>query len=446
MSIGTTLRLEFYFDPNDPTQPSKPPATTIGASAKEEDAMDVESVATKVEETGGKEAALERRGEETSVGEKVVQASYRIIEIPCFHLFKESNMDILKQLVVKYSIPRKYHLPLLMRIRLARAFPDVQARRDIVRINLLAFTVLARAHTDLGTLASFFLYEPEFISELMELVKSDHHTPQDFRILGLDALSALTSDRSRLAKVIAVTGTSQHHGELPSMIRKAVATLTGSVEHPIYTLPLIDSLFSFLSALMSTADGIAALNNAGVISTLLPLLRHENPEHTGALMQCLSILEYYVASSNSATAANLFRDLGGLDLLVERLNSEITSIEKTRENTTMKREGDTKGKERVDVPEKMKDEEAEEPEPENSQMQHSQRLLVKTVLRILAPFIRGVGRRNVGRLTNLIESPFPRSLCYVLQNYHYFGERIFSLGNPPTSNPSPPILHLPRLI
>jgi E3 ubiquitin-protein ligase HUWE1 len=406
--------------------------------------MEVESAEKKVEDTAGaKEPAVRKEGEATSAaGEKATQAGHRSVQFPCFHLFTESNIDILTQLVTKYSIPRKYHFPLLMRIRLARAFPDVQARRDLVRTNLLAFTVLAQAHMDLGTLSSFFLYEPEFIAELMELVKSDRHTPQDFRILALDALSALTTDRSRLPKVIAATGSSQHHGELPSMVRKSVATLTGSVEHPIYTLPFIDSLFSFLAALMATPDGIAALNTAGIISTLLPLLRHQNLEHASVLMQCLSILEYYVAGSNSAAAVSLFRDLGGLDLLIERFNTEIASVQKAKEqeNAGMIVEGASeidakdKGKERVDTKpattanESSSSQQEEEGEEEESHLSHHQRTLVKTILRILLPFIQGGGRRNIGRLTGVIEGPFPRALCYVMEHYHYFGERIFSLG------------------
>jgi hypothetical protein len=405
--------------------------------------MEVESVVTKTEDGSAQEAAVSKEGEEASAEEKATRAGHRSIQFPCFHLFTESNIDILTQLVAKYSIPRKYHFPLLMRIRLARAFPDVQARRDLVRTNLLAFTVLAQAHMDLGTLSSFFLYEPEFIAELMELVKSDRHTPQDFRILALDALSALTTDRSRLPKVISATGSSQHHGELPSMVRKSVATLTGSVEHPIYTLPFIDSLFSFLAALMATPDGIAALNTAGIISTLLPLLRHQNLEHAGILMQCLSILEYYVAGSNSAAAVSLFRDLGGLDLLIERFNTEIASVQKAKEQegANMSVEGVSeaidakdKGKERVDTEPPAADElqpTLDEEDEEESYLSHHQRTLVKTILRILLPFIQGGGRRNIGRLTGVIEGPFPRALCYVLEHYHYFGERVFSLGTSP---------------
>lgn len=400
--------------------------------------MDVESVVTKVEGSDEKQEAAHKESEPAGVGKRAVRAGHRSIQYPCFHLFTESNIDILSQLVEKYSIPRKYHFPLLMRIRLARSFPDASARRDLVRINLLAFTVLAQAHMDLGTLSSFFLYEPEFIAELMELVKSDRNTPQDFRILALDALSALTTDRSRLPKVIAVTGSSQHHGELPSMVRKAVATLTGSVEHPIFTLPFIDSLFSFLSALMATPDGVAALNTAGIISTLLPLLRHQNPEHSSLLLQCLSILEFYVAGSNSAAAISLFRDLGGLDLLIERFNTEISSAKKVRSeqetggmSAELITEADAqdKGKEKVESDSSQgAGDDLQDDEEEDSQLPHHQRSLMKTILRILHPFIQGGGRRNIGRLTGVIEGPFPRSLCYVLEHYPYFGERIFSLG------------------
>ena len=158
---------------------------------------------------------------------------------------------------------------------------------------------------------------------------------------------------------------------------------------------------------------------------------------------CVNIRDYYVAGSNSAAAVSLFRDLGGLDLLIERFNTEIASVQKAKEQegANMSVEGVSeaidakdKGKERVDTEPPAADElqpTLDEEDEEESHLSHHQRTLVKTILRILLPFIQGGGRRNIGRLTGVIEGPFPRALCYVLEHYHYFGERVFSLGTSP---------------
>ncbi len=413
------MHFEFYVDLNEGQANKK-----LEATLSPKDNMDVE----------GEISEKSKRDLETA-GDQKLEPGQKILHVPNLHTFSESNVDMLRLLVTKYNIPEKYHFPLLVRIRLARAFPDLAARRDFIRINLLSFIVLAQVHMDLGALSSFFLYEPEFISELMALVRSDHSVPQDFRVLSLDALSALTADRSRLPKVISATGCTQHHGEIPSMIRKSVATLTGSVEHPIYTLPFIESLFSFLSSLMATPDGIAALNTAGVISTLLPLLRHTNPEHFPILLQCLSILEYYIAGNSSNTAISLFRDLGGLELLTDRFNMEIEQIQKQREAEITLDTAD-KGKEKENeestsssiLDKTMRLEGDELPHEHIGQLPHNQRTLLKIVLRVLLPFIQGGGRHNFTRLIGVTESAFPKSLKYVLDNYQYFGDRIFSFG------------------
>jgi len=405
LAVGSTLHFEFYVDAQSADTTSE--------------AANVESVETKAE---GETTTTEGKPEKTEEGTEKIgtpQPGLTIIHVPNLHLFKESNLEILELLVKKYNIPRKFHFPLLIRIRLARAFPSHEARRSFIRMNLLAFTILAaQAQMDVSYMNSFFLYEPEFLAELMELVRSDASVPADFRILALKALTALLADTTRLHGLISATGSSQHHGELPSMIRKSVATLTGSVEHPIYTLRFIEALFTFLSSLMATQDGIVALNNAGAIASLLPLLNHTDPRHNGILLKCLMILEYYLSASSTAISSSasmsLFRDLGGLDSLVGRFNSEITEVSKSSVVEAMDVD-EGKGKEKVT-----------DTEQQDARLDNNKRTLLKTLGRVILPFVQGGRRRNVGRLTSLIEGQFPASLRFIIKHHHTFGDTIFS--------------------
>jgi len=422
LAVGSTLHFEFYVNPVG-AEPITEPQTeeTEPATEGAKEVAETKTEETPVIKSDDKKEQGDKKEEAENIGAPL--PGQTVIHLPHLQRFKESNLEILEQLVKKYKIPKRYHFPLLIRIRLARAFPSLEERRNFIRINLLAFTTLAeQAQSDVSLMNSFFLYEPEYISELMELVRSDSSLPADFRILSLRALTALLSDNTRLPNLISTTGCSQHHGELPSMIRKSVATLTGGVEHPIYTLPFIEALFTFLSSLMATQEGIIALNNAGAIASLLPLLNDTDTRHVSVLLKCLNILEFYISASSSAVSSSasmsLFRDLGGLDSLVARFNQEIVEAQKLLEEGAAPMDVDEgKGKEKIT-----------ESERKEIQLDHKKRQLVKTLARVILPFVQGGRRRNVGRLTSLIEGPFPVALRSILQHYDFFGEAIFSNG------------------
>ena len=461
LAVGSTLHFEFYVDPaavdtqTEESESSKTGAegeTTEVTKPTEERASSGEGDDSTKKEEGQQQPPQQQQATEIEdIG--APPSGQTVIHVPNLHRFRESNLEILEQLVRKYRIPRRYHFPLLIRIRLARAFPSLEERRNFVRVNLLAFTILAdQAQSDVSLMNSFFLYEPEYISELMELVRSDASMPADFRILSLKALTALLADNTRLQGLISATGSSQHHGELPSMIRKSVATLTGSVEHPVYTLPFIEALFTFLSSLMATQDGIIALNNAGAIASLLPLLNDNDSRHSTVLLKCLNILEFYISASSSAISSSasmsLFRDLGGLDSLVGRWNREIAEIQNQvtagEPMVVEVVEDEGKGKEKVTEPEQREGSPKHFPPSLplfsslllhifilsiEKQIDHRKRTLLKTLARVILPFVqRGGRRRNVGRLTSVIDGPFPASLRFILQHYKLFSDTLFSTG------------------
>eukprot|EP01087_Luapelamoeba_hula_P018001 TRINITY_DN5737_c0_g1_i6.p1 TRINITY_DN5737_c0_g1~~TRINITY_DN5737_c0_g1_i6.p1 ORF type:complete len:3934 (-),score=815.66 TRINITY_DN5737_c0_g1_i6:63-11864(-) len=404
---GTTLHFEFYVSKEEAAEQSKAAQNSESAEA----AKPTTNTTTTPESQPATTDAPTQEIDPPPLGQT-------IIHIPNLHTFTESNTDILKMLVHKFRIPHKYHFPLLVRIRLARSFLPLEIRRDIVRTNLLAFTVLAdQSQNDPGMyLASFFMYEPEFLSELMEFVRSDVSLPANFRILALKALTALLTDNNRLPAVISATGCAQHHGDIPSMVRKSVATLTASVEHPIYTPAFIDALLSFIAALISTQEGVAALNTAGLLSSLLPVVSNSDPGNLDAVLKCLQILAYFMASGGGGPALSQFRDLGGLDSLLNRFIREVEAIKKQQESGGQQplTESDGKGKERA------------EPTTERGPIESGTKTLLKTLMRVAAPFIQGTRRRSATRLTTIIDGPLPATLTYILRNYDLFGEAIFA--------------------
>jgi hypothetical protein len=83
----------------------------------------------------------------------------------------------------------------------------------------------------------------------------------------------------------------------------------------------MDAIMGLLTGLVSSSSGCSALSEAGFINVMLPLLRDTKSEHAMLISSMVKILEAYMDFIQ--TAGTLFRELGGLSAMVERLKYEV---------------------------------------------------------------------------------------------------------------------------
>jgi hypothetical protein len=76
-----------------------------------------------------------------------------------------------------------------------------------------------------------------------------------------------------------------------------------------HAIAMADALLALVQALASSTSGCTALADAGVVSSLMPLLRDTHPDHVGLVVAAVRILEALVDFSQSALT--LFRWRGG---------------------------------------------------------------------------------------------------------------------------------------
>lgn len=224
---------------------------------------------------------------------------------------------------------------------------------------------------------ALYLAEPEFVSELVGLVQAEEAVPEEaLRTLALRALAAQLHDRSRITSVIAAVTSGGQSGLLSMLLHKSIASILQQADVPLapsgsgvlpadaaaaaaasaaaagpstagfaaaassggaavasaaaaappvgsvaYSVAFVDALLSVVAALVQSSSGYQALNDAGVVAALLPLMRDLHPEHLGLVCTNLRILEAYMDLSQSA--ATMFRDLGGLTEMIKRLAYEV---------------------------------------------------------------------------------------------------------------------------
>ncbi|KAK1274353.1 E3 ubiquitin-protein ligase UPL1 [Acorus gramineus] len=351
-------------------------------------------------------------------GVEQLNQGLQVIHLPNISSYSETDLELLNKLVTEYKVPPNLRFSLLTRLRFARAFGSLPTRQQYVCIRLYAFMVLVQSSGDADDLASFFNNEPEFVNELVSLLSYEDAVPEKIRILGVLSLVALCQDRTRQSTVLTSVTSGGHRGILPSLMQKAISSI--AADDSSRSIIFAEALLSLVTILVSSSSGCTALREAGLIPTLLPLLKDTNPQHLHLVSNAVHILEAFMDYSNPAAA--LFRDLGGLDDTIARLKVEVSYVDN----------GPKKHEEELDYSRKGKqilyssDELDAHPLYSEALVTYHRRLLMKALLRAISLGTYAPG--NTGRVYGSEENLLPHCLCTIFRRAKEFGGGVFSLA------------------
>ncbi|KAG7600674.1 UBA-like superfamily [Arabidopsis suecica] len=331
----------------------------------------------------------------------------QVIHVPDVSMRAESDLELLNKLVIDHNVPPSLRFALLTRLRFARAFSSLATRQQFTCIRLYAFIVLVQASGDTENVVSFFNGEPEFVNELVTLVSYEDTVPEKIRILCLLSLVALSQDRTRQPTVLTTVTSGGHRGLLSGLMQKAIDSVICNTSK--WSLAFAEALLSLVTVLVSSSSGCSAMREAGLIPTLVPLIKDTDPQHLHLVSTAVHILEAFMDYSNPAAA--LFRDLGGLDDTIFRLKLEVSRSED-------------------DVKEKICSSASNGPDTEQlpyseALISYHRRLLLKALLRAISLGTYAPGNTN---LYGSEESLLPECLCIIFRRAKDFGGGVFSLA------------------
>ncbi|XP_038984362.1 E3 ubiquitin-protein ligase UPL1-like [Phoenix dactylifera] len=358
---------------------------------------------------------------DTSKESNIVQhekQGLQVLHMPKINCYSENDLELLHKLVKEYSIPPSLRFSLLTRLRFARAFDSLAARYQYIRIQLYAFIVLVQASNDADDMAAFFNNQPEFINELLSLLSYEDEIPEKIQILGIQSLVALCQDRSHQPTVLSSVTAGGHRGILPSLMHKAVDSITsGSTK---WSIGFAEALLSLVSILVSSTPGSLALQEAGFIPTILPLLKDTNPQHLQLVSTAVHVIEGFLDFHNPSSA--LFRDLGGLDDTIARLQIEVSHVGKGSKKNGEEPQHNGKGKQVMGSSSELDT----QPLYSESLVSYHRKLLMKPLLRTisLATYVPG----SSARVDGAEESVLPPCLCVIFRRAKDFGGGVFSLA------------------
>ena len=337
----------------------------------------------------------------------VSSSNLRVIQMPDLHLQKEDDLTLMKQCIEEFKVPPELRFSLLTRIRYARAFRSPRICRLYSRICLLAFIVLVQSSDAHEELVSFFANEPEYTNELIRIVRSEETVSGNIRTLAMLALGSqlaaysASHERARILSGSSISFAGGNRMILLNVLQKAVLSLKTSNDPS--SLAFVEALLQFyLLHVVSSSTTGSNIRGSGMVPTFLPLLEDSDPMHLHLV--CFAVKTLQKLMDYSSSAVSLFKELGGVELLAQRLQIEVHRVigsDVVSDNSMIIGESSRYGDDQL----------------------YSQKRLIKVSLKALGSATYAPG--NSSRSQHSHDSSLPATLSLIFGNVDKFGGDIY---------------------
>lgn len=227
-------------------------------------------------------------------------------------------MNVLADVIETHSVPDTEKFELLCRIRAATVLAQGQEveRAKLVVIRLLSIAIFGHTHPETQATSSLFLYEPDLIVHIAELLQVDKNISLPVQTAAIAAVDALARYRSKIQEVLTSVNAGVNHGILMGLLRKTIV----EIANPASVVPhsFVEALLSFVTFIASHASGGNMVVGAGLIPLLIQLLENRLPHRLPVLSKAMQLVDNILYSFTNAFT--LFCSSRGVDTLVDRIS------------------------------------------------------------------------------------------------------------------------------
>lgn len=228
-------------------------------------------------------------------------------------------MTILAELVEQHGIPESERFELMCRIRAAKVlFKGKEADREkLIVVRLLAIAIFGHTHTESQASTSLFLFEPDLIAHIAELLHVDYNIPVLVQTVAIAALDALARYRNKIQEVLTAINAGVNHGLLMALFRKTVtdiANLESTLPHSF-----VEALLSFVTYIASHPSGGNMIVGAGLVPLLIQIIDNKLPNRLAVISKTMQLVDNVLYSFPNAF--HLFCNSRGVETLVERIEA-----------------------------------------------------------------------------------------------------------------------------
>jgi E3 ubiquitin-protein ligase HUWE1 len=239
------------------------------------------------------------------------------VNIDSTTLESKDTMEIWGDTIETYRVPDDEKYELLCRIRSAQALTRSHEadREKLVIIRLLSTALFCHTHPEQVAFNSLFLYEPDLIVHIAELLQLDRGVDVQVQTAAVYALDAVGRYRNKVQDVLAAVNAGVNHGVLMALLRKGISELSQEDLNP--PQPFIESLLSFVTYIAAHAAGGNMVVGAGLVPLLVQVIDIRLPSRLYALSKTMQLLDNVLYGYTNAF--QLFCNARGVEVLVGRI-------------------------------------------------------------------------------------------------------------------------------
>lgn len=241
------------------------------------------------------------------------------IHIDVQTLETKPTMEIWAETIEAYAVPEDEKFELLCRIRTAKALtqPHAEDREKLVIVRLLAIGLFCHTHPESTTFNSVFLYEPDLVLHVAELLQLDRGIDIQVQTAAVYALDAIGRYRSKVQDVLTAVNAGVNHGILMALFRKTIGELANTDS----TMPqaFVEAIISFVTYIAAHAAGGNMVVSAGLIPLLVQVIENRLPNRLYALSKTMQLLDNILYGYTNAF--QLFCNARGIEVLVGRIEA-----------------------------------------------------------------------------------------------------------------------------
>jgi E3 ubiquitin-protein ligase HUWE1 len=239
------------------------------------------------------------------------------VQIDSQTLESKPTMQIWAEATEQYNVPDDDRFELLCRIRSAKALTrsHVQDREKLVIVRLLSIGLFCHTHPEQTTFNNLFLYEPDLVHHIAELLQLDRGIDVSVQTAAVYALDAIGRYRGKVQDVLTAVNAGVNHGILMALLRKTIGELAN--EESNIPQAFVEALLSFVTYIAAHAAGGNMVVSAGLIPLLVQVIENRQPKRLYALSKTMQLLDNILYGYTNAF--QLFCNARGVDVLVGRI-------------------------------------------------------------------------------------------------------------------------------
>ncbi|KAL2314487.1 E3 ubiquitin-protein ligase ptr1 [Schizosaccharomyces pombe] len=323
---------------------------------------------------------------------------FSILKLPYNKVLGKPIEELLVKTLHDNQIPEQYSFDLLVSLMLRQNLYDINRRRLMIRIGLLALSNLVYAHSQ-AVQTRFLIADPEITTHLANLVSPDVDLPQNFKAVCFECFKAFFFKKSMIPSVLASLNVSVSYGLMMNLVRD----FSKNLENPnfYYEREYVDSFYDFLQFMTSSPLGGNMACSAGLTSLLGYHLSVKTPQATYVVARSIVMLDHLIDGYSMAFPD--FSESKGLDMLVDRVQYELEAGLQDIKS----------GKGNPEIVLNM-----------DYAISYDRYFLLKNLLKFVLHLIQSGG--SVVELRNLIDSSLISSLAFLLEHHEVYGSNLFA--------------------